>query len=469
MAERWVVLGLAPPRSGWFSKVTRWSTSGLAPVEFVKCLSPTEVRARLATGRAHSALLVDGAAPGADRDLIAAARDVGVATLVVDDPRIDRNWLELGAAAILPDHFGRDDLTDALTVAAAPISDSHSPEATADLADERWAGRLIAVVGRGGVGTSTVAMATAQAVADSEAVDGTVALADLSFGASQALFHDTGDVVPGVVELTEAHRHGRLDRDRVREHLFELPNRRYHLLVGLRRRRDWTALRPHAFAAALDGLLATYATVVADLDADLDGEAETASADTEEQHLAARTVLGRADLVLAVGTAGLWGTAHLIGLLDDLGRFGVAPSITSVVVNRAPRSPARRAELLRALALQSEASATRSRPARSRSARSQHPAGPGAIERSTSGRRADRADRRRAATVFVPDRHSVESSHRAAVPLPRSVVRPLAAMLTLDPAESEPAQLDPSDRDQHRSSDAGSIDDVSGESPEAAS
>lgn len=407
MAERWVVLGLAPPRSAWFSEVTRWSTSGLAPVEFVKCMSPTEVRARLASGRAHSALLIDGAAPGADRDLIAAAKDVGVATLIVDDARVDRNWLELGAAALLPDQFGRDDLTDALTVAAAPISDARSSEALDDAADERWSGRLIAVIGRGGAGTSTVAMAIAQAVADGDAIGGTVVLADFSFGASQALYHDTGDVVPGVVELTEAHRHGHLGRDRVREHLFELSNRRYHLLVGLRRRRDWTALRPHAFGAALDGLLATYATVVADLDADLDGEAETASTDTEEQHLAARTVLRRADLVLAVGTAGLWGVAHLVGLLDDLGRFGVPQGSTSVVINRAPRSPARRAELLRAISI-----------------------GDGAPP--------DPPQAGRGATVFVPDRRSVESSHRSAVPLPRSVVRPLAAALTLEPTSPEP-------------------------------
>ena len=396
MAERWVVLGLAPPRSAWFAEVTRWSTSGLAPVEFVKCLSSTEVRARLATGRAHSALLVDGASKGADRDLIAAARDAGAATLVVNDARIDRNWLELGAAALLPDDFGRDDLTDALSVAAAPISDARSIEPLAEATDERWAGRLIAVIGRGGAGTSTVAMATAQAVADGDAIDGTVALADFSFGASQALYHDTGDVVPGVVELTEAHRHGHPERDRVREHLFELPNRHYHLLVGLRRRRDWTALRPHAFAAGLDGLLATYATVVADLDADLDGEAETASADTEEQHVAARTVLQRADLVLAVGTPSLWGVAHLVGLLDDLARFGVPSSSTSVVINRAPRS--------------------RSNPDRT-------DAGP-----------VDRAAPGRASTVFIPERNSVESSHRAAVPLPRSIVRPLAAVLSIETA-----------------------------------
>lgn len=430
MAERWVVLGLAPPRTAWFSEVTRWSTSGLAPVEFVKCLSPAEVRARLATGRAHSALLIDGAATGADRDLIATARDVGVATLIIDDPRVDRDWLALGAAAILPGDFSRDDLTDTLTVAAAPISDVRRPDVTVAAAGG-WAGRLIAVVGRGGAGTSTIAMATAQAVAHTEVIDGTVALADLSFSASQALYHDTGDVMPALVELTEAHRHGPLDRDRVREHLFELPNRRYHVLAGLRRRRDWTALRPHAFAAALDGLLATYATVVADLDADLDGETETASTDTEEQHLAARTVLARADLVLAVGTAGLWGVAHLAGLLDDLGRFGVPMASTSIVINRAPRSPARRAELLRALSLPVGLPGSKARGAQPQRG---HP-----IAQRADQRRKPGPERSHGPTAFVPERQSVEACHRAAVPLPRSIVRPVAAILTIDASASDAA------------------------------
>ncbi|MEZ5383262.1 MAG: hypothetical protein R2754_15890 [Microthrixaceae bacterium] len=415
MADRWVVLGLAPPRSAWFSDVTRWATSGLAPVEFVKCLSASEVRARLATGRAHSALLADARAASLDRDLIAAARDAGVATLVVDDQRVQRNWLELGAAAVLPGAFARDDLTDALTVAASPIAETPATSAPSAVAAGEWRGRLLAVVGRGGVGTSTVAMAVAQALADPDGQEGAIALVDLSFGASQAMYHDTGDVVPGIVELVEAHRHGYLDRDRVREYLWELPDRRYHLLAGLRRRRDWTALRPHAFAAALEGLLSTYSVVVADLDADVDGEAETASADLEEYHVAARTTLAAADQVIAVGGAGLWGVAHLAGLLDDLARYGVDAGSIATVVNRAPRSPARRAEIVRALAVRRGGAA----PASMQS------------EPSSSGRRRRRRGRLNAGgpTAFIPERASVEASHRAAVGLPRSVLRPIHALV----------------------------------------
>ena len=53
------------------------------------------------------------------------------------------------------------------------------------------------------------------------------------------------------------------------------PTGGYHLLLGLRRHRDWTAVRPHAFAAGLDGLRRAFRVVVADVDADLEGERTT--------------------------------------------------------------------------------------------------------------------------------------------------------------------------------------------------
>ncbi|MHB8505888.1 MAG: hypothetical protein ACYDEN_09245 [Acidimicrobiales bacterium] len=81
--ERWVLLGLAPPRAPWFREVTRWATSGALPAEFVKCRSAEEVRARLAAGRPWSALVVDAASPGLDRDLVALAASAGVPVLVV--------------------------------------------------------------------------------------------------------------------------------------------------------------------------------------------------------------------------------------------------------------------------------------------------------------------------------------------------------------------------------------------------
>src|SRR3954462_6786779 len=103
--ERFVAIGLARARSGWFSEVARWSTSAAIPVEFVKCVTVEEVRARLASGRAFSALLVDGGLSGVDRDLLDEARSCGCAVVVVHDGRVDRDWSLLGATTVLPSHF----------------------------------------------------------------------------------------------------------------------------------------------------------------------------------------------------------------------------------------------------------------------------------------------------------------------------------------------------------------------------
>ncbi|HEX7168895.1 MAG TPA: hypothetical protein VF230_18095, partial [Acidimicrobiales bacterium] len=74
---RYVVLGLALARSPWFRAVAQWANAASIPVEFVKCMSPVELRAHLASGRAFSALLVDGALPTLDRDLVDAAAEAG--------------------------------------------------------------------------------------------------------------------------------------------------------------------------------------------------------------------------------------------------------------------------------------------------------------------------------------------------------------------------------------------------------
>ena len=119
-SERFVVLGLAQVRAGWFGEVSRWSTSGTIPVEFVKCVSIDEVRGRLRSGRAVSALLLDAQRTGVDRDLLDAARDVGAAVIVIGDDR--RDWVALGAAAQLSPQFSRAELVALLATHASPIS-----------------------------------------------------------------------------------------------------------------------------------------------------------------------------------------------------------------------------------------------------------------------------------------------------------------------------------------------------------
>ena len=165
----------------------------------------------------------------------------------------------------------------------------------------------MAVTGAGGVGRSTLAAALAGGLAADPRDRGMVVLADLALHAHQALLHDAGDVVPGVLELVEAHRGASLPPHEVRGLCFTVAARGYDLLLGLRRHRDWTALRPRAVAAGLDGLRAAYRHVVVDVDADVEGEQQCGSSDVEDRNVLARQALTAADLVLVVGVPGVAG------------------------------------------------------------------------------------------------------------------------------------------------------------------
>lgn len=344
--DRWVVLGLAHPRAGWFSELAKWSTAATVPVDFIKCVSADEARARLASGRAYSAVLVGSDAMGLDRDLVDSAATAGAAVILVDSNR-GRDWSDLGVNGVLPATFERADLMASLTEHAQPIDRvlPSLPDAGQGDSNPVTRGHLIAVTGPGGSGTSTVAMALAQAVGSDPSNHAAVVLADLARNGEQGMLHDARDVVPGVQELVDAHRLARLSTAETRAMTFDAVGRGYHLLLGLRRPRDWTAIRVRSFEAALDGLQRSYRHVIADVDADTEGASETGSLDVEDRNLIARTTLARSDVVHVTGTAGVKGIHSLSRTLRDLIEFGIAPERVVPVVTRAPRSLRRRIEI----------------------------------------------------------------------------------------------------------------------------
>ncbi len=269
---------------------------------------------------------------------------------VVDGPG-GRDWVDLGVAGVLPPDLRREQLLDALAdhcrmIGAGtdlPLDPTDGPSGPAPATS----GPLVAVTGAGGQGTSTIAMATAQGLGDAS---GDVVLADLCLDADMAMLHDARDVVPGLQELVDAHRRARPGPDEVRSLTFDVVNRGYHLLLGLRRHRDWAVLRPRTFEAALAGLRATFGTVVADIDADVEGEAQCGSVEVEERNVLARTVTSRADAVVVVGSPGVKGLHGLVRTVNALREHGVAPERMLAVVNRSSRSAKGRAELTRSFA-----------------------------------------------------------------------------------------------------------------------
>ncbi len=246
--ERYVLLGLAPARSSWFKVVAQWANSGTIPAEFVKCLSVEELRARLASGRPFSAALVDSGLAGLDRDLVDTARRAGCAVMAVADQRSQSShnhadWGQLGVAEVLPEYFDPKALLAALGAHAAMISRGEAlpgdPTGLDGGADPAlaWQGLVALVCGPGGTGASTAAIALAQGLAADPRHGTPVLLADLALHAEQAMLHDARDIVPGVQELVEAHRTRRPAPEDVRALAFQVDERGYDLLLGLRRAR----------------------------------------------------------------------------------------------------------------------------------------------------------------------------------------------------------------------------------------
>ena len=405
--ERYVVLGLGQARSPWFRDLARMATAGSVPLEFVKCVSHEEARVRLASGRAFSALLVDGGLPGVDRDLIDDARRAGVAVLVVEHPRVPRDWDALGASAVLPPDFAVALLLTSLADLARviPRADADA-ETRSDAPPRPWSGRLVAVTGARGAGASTVAAALAQGFAAAQRRPGSALLADLALDADQGILHHAPDLVPGLPELVDAHRGGSLAPAAVHSMVFDVEERGYHLLLGLRRRRGWASLRPKALDAAIDSLLGTYPIVVGDVDPDVDGHHECGSFEVEDRNAIARTVLSRARVTVVVGVASVGGLHGLAQVLRDLVDHGVDPSRIVTVVNHAPRSPRDRAAIAKALPV--------------------------------LGARGTPPEGRLAAPVFVPARRTIEEAVRAGQPLPAAMVGPVtsAAAAAMDAGDT---------------------------------
>ena len=406
-AARYVVAGVARPRSAWFAQVSQWANAAAIPAEFVKCVGVDELRGRITSGRPFSAILLDGGLPGVDRDLLAVARDCGIAAIVVADPVSAPRWQALGASAVLSPALTRAELVDALASLAQLVSTA-DPTPMFEAAGDRafpLRGRVIAVTGPGGTGASTVAMSAAQAVSTGVGGQpGNVVLADLCLRAEQGMLHDSQSVAPGLQELVDAHRSGRPSPADIRALCFGVHDRGYDLLLGLRRRRLWTTLRPGAVAAAFEGLCVAYPIVVADVGADLEGEDVSGSIDVEERNVLNRTAIRAADLVLVVGHASLKGLHSLTALIQDIRDFGIDDARIQAVMNAAPASARSRAAFGRALA-----ELLPSLPAR-------HGGGSGA-ERGPM-----------AAPVFVPVRN-IDACLRSATALPAAVVEPIGAAI----------------------------------------
>jgi MinD-like ATPase involved in chromosome partitioning or flagellar assembly len=346
---RFVVLGLAPAGSEWLRALARWAGPDTSPVELVVCRSAEEVRARLAGGRPFSALLVDAAMPAGSRDLIHAATEAGCPAVVCGVPAGRRRRYATGAAAVLGATWTEDDLLRVLADHNAPVALPHDQHAPRRPGGEGPRASLVAVSGAGGAGASTVAIALAHGLAEPHAIRPAL-LCDLRLHAELGVLHHIRGMTPGVDDLVDLFRAAEPSPEHVLAMTTPIEGRRYRLLLGLRESTAWATIGPRAFDAALDGLRRVAACVVADVDADLEGEDDGGSIDVEERNVMSRATCAAADVVVVVGAAGTKGVHTLTRVLRAMLAFGVPPERVVTVVNRAPNHLRERAAILRAVA-----------------------------------------------------------------------------------------------------------------------
>jgi hypothetical protein len=324
---RYVVLALGPGPGPAMA-----AGSPPADIEVVAVEAADVARVWLQGSRPWSALVVDRRHPGLDRDLVETARRQGVAVLVTGQPVRGRSRDAASAAGI------EAPLRATASPLARPVASLAGLGATmAALCGppqtDSAAGAVVAVCGPGGTGTSTVAMAVATGLAQPGSAN--LVLADLSLRPAQALLHGLPPSVPGLEAMVHAHRTRWLTAAEAREHTVAPPGRPYRLLPGLRRSSHWTAIGPVTFDAALHSLRRAFATVVADVTGDLEGEAESGSADLEARNHMARRAVAEAAAVVVVGLDGPSGRVALDTTVDAVHDQVGETTRTIRVLNRA--------------------------------------------------------------------------------------------------------------------------------------
>ncbi|MGI9577378.1 MAG: hypothetical protein ACR2OH_04215, partial [Microthrixaceae bacterium] len=184
-----VIVGLPHARAAWPAELSRWATSGTAPVEFLTCLTANELKALLGSGRQIDVVLLDAASAQVDSDLVGLVRAAGPVAVGIEATSSPTDWDSWGATAHLAAQFTWLQLADLIAAHCSPIKSAGGASNIALGDGSPRGGFLVGVCGPGGTGASTVAMALAQGAASREGVS--TILVDGARRADLAMYHDT--------------------------------------------------------------------------------------------------------------------------------------------------------------------------------------------------------------------------------------------------------------------------------------
>ncbi|MCU1370809.1 MAG: hypothetical protein JWO77_2003 [Ilumatobacteraceae bacterium] len=273
----------------------------------VWCRTVPELVVLARTGRIR-AMLIDAHLAGLDLNLVAS---LGVwCPVVVVDGRAPRpRWEDAGADVIptMP--------TDGASLEVAVGGHVARRPAIALVSDRAALVTVVEAPSGGGAGAATALARSLAATGP-----GSVVLADLTLDGLHRSLHGLSSNHAGLPELVAASRFGPPSTAEVDATLHPVaPGLR--LLPGLRRHQDWISVGGHAAGVALGAVRTGSAVVVAHVDRDLEGEADTGSFDIEDRNTLARTAVRAADLVIVSGRSGPAGHAGLLATLESVAAF----------------------------------------------------------------------------------------------------------------------------------------------------
>ena len=330
-----------------------------------RCLDLTELLAAARAGLGRAALVAEGAEE-ITASLLEQIR-LGGAVLLVLEGHDHRRLAGLGAV-VVPEHADPAEaarLVEEAVGAAPSWPPSTGPVGYADVGPSARAapgsapeeqgspetkdsslpggGRIVAVWGpTGAPGRTTVAVNLAAELALFG--HGTILVDADTYGPSVAAALGMLDEAAGLAQACRLADQGRLDGEALRRTAADVAvaGRTLRVLTGLTRQDRWPELRASAVEAVLERAVQEFGTTVVDCGFALEADEElTVDTMAPRRHGAALTVLGRADVVVAVGAADAIGVPRLIKGLPEVG--AAAPDARLVVVvNKLRRSAAGR-------------------------------------------------------------------------------------------------------------------------------
>lgn len=323
------LLTLALGRCPWQLAVTRWADTGLLHHDVVAVVSIPHALAHLNGSRRFTALVLDASV--LDDELITACDRASCPVIAVTQASAT---LEYRLAGHLVEPFGPDELATLLQRVGRPLRVQDGLPSWVTPPSELAAGAVVTVIGGSGSGTSTAA----QAIAQHFGQRARCALLDWSRHADLGTLHGAVTLGPGLAELAAT-----TDPPDCRPFLHYVAWANYDLLLGLRRPTDWSVISQAAIERSLAALQRDYDRVVCDVDAELDGEAETGSYDVAERHGLSRLAVNRAAVVVLTTRATLAGARRLMWIIGQIEELGSPPNMVVCVTSLRTRSERRHA------------------------------------------------------------------------------------------------------------------------------